>query len=304
MESMVYMPLVTGDAQVTKSRHLLSHSSYAGAPICPITFTDVSASAYDSTDPTWDEYFRLKFPSGYEFSPAFADIDGDGWLDVLHAPHAVADLTTTVETAWTVGMSGRSVTATSNTATQVGTRQWVYQPSGSIIKRTDLYADPFRRIDAHGHVLADLDSDGALDLLLVTGGGKGNSERKPYGILHPPLLFWGAPANNTAGLTLAGGVEAAEAANLTCRFCRGRSTYLLDFNGDGLLDIFTNGKARYDNIIAPGVLKVSHTRAQGAGPAYTSMCMCLIVSCHPMQTVNRRGQSCPGRQIVYKTKVK
>ncbi len=81
---------------------------------------------------------------------------------------------------------------------------------------------PSNTIDAHGAQWIDLDRDGDMDLVELTGGRSGRG-------LEPSLVWI-----NQAGQL----IDNAPALGLDYPACRGRTPLALDFNHDGWLDLF------------------------------------------------------------------
>jgi len=103
--------------------------------------------------------------------------------------------------------------------------------------------------DSHGGFILDLDNDGYLDLYLNNGGGSGLG----VGSKFASVLFWGSRNVGDAKWTLAGGVTTAFDAGLENHGGdgRGRFAYVVDLNGDGLLDVVEMNEQREDGLVRP-----------------------------------------------------
>ena len=114
-------------------------------------------------------------------------------------------------------------------------------------------------IDAHGCVIADLDGDGHLDILISNGGGQGILEEGNDPIMsYDNLLLWGEQAKDGYNYTVfRGGRESARKAGVEMRLGRGRYMHVLDVNGDGLLDLFSAQDRVVTNKIVPGILLIN-----------------------------------------------
>lgn len=122
--------------------------------------------------------------------------------------------------------------------------------------------EPLKDLDPHGQSILDLDGDGILDLIIASGGGKGRGgHNEEFMKTRDNFLFWGEEGvDEITGQPVTifrGGREAARKAGVHMRSRRGRTNYMLDANGDGLLDIFMLCDRRGDNFLTPGVLLVN-----------------------------------------------
>jgi len=134
----------------------------------------------------------------------------------------------------------------SSTANPVVTLEY---KSSSIIFEDEL--DSIVQIDTHGSIVADLDGDGHLDILVSNGGNMGLFGMDDRDDSFDNLLFWGTED------FFIGGRQTARDANLHMRKGRGRFMYIMDVNNDGLLDIFSIQDRRVSNDIVPGVLLIN-----------------------------------------------
>jgi hypothetical protein len=112
----------------------------------------------------------------------------------------------------------------------------------------------YQPYDTHGVSIADLDRDGTLDMLHAVGGGRGRGELT---IRFDNVLLWGENPLEGGALRVVGGPEEAVAAGLNARGARGRFNYLLDVDGDGLIDVFTMSDRGVDNPIRAQELRMN-----------------------------------------------
>lgn len=91
--------------------------------------------------------------------------------------------------------------------------------------------------------------------MISSGGGKG----KTTSIGKDNLLLWGTKVwDNGEWITVfTGGRKTARAAGVHMRNGRGRVNYMMDVNGDGLVDIFCMQDRRKDNEVTPGILLIN-----------------------------------------------
>ena len=95
--------------------------------------------------------------------------------------------------------------------------------------------------DRHGMAWADFNDDGRMDVFITRGGENGL-----IGLL--PMPFW----DELFMGTLDGMEDVGVVAKLSKEGCPGRQTGLVDFNGDGLLDIYVvcgRGMDSYPNLL-------------------------------------------------------
>lgn len=85
--------------------------------------------------------------------------------------------------------------------------------------------------DKHGAAWADLDNDGQLDLVQLTGAGRGIGSE-------PKRLFWNRDGKFE---------EVAEALGVSNIYGRTRMPLWTDLNQDGRLDLFQGAEARFDD---------------------------------------------------------
>jgi len=116
-------------------------------------------------------------------------------------------------------------------------------------------------MDPHGQLVVDLDGDGINDILIASGGGRGNEKSDAFRRSRYNFLLWGEHATDTTTsqtITIfKGGRNVAEEANVHMRDVRGRINYIMDMNNDGKLDIFGLSDRRVSNVLAPGIMLVN-----------------------------------------------
>jgi hypothetical protein len=121
-----------------------------------------------------------------------------------------------------------------------------------------------RGMDLHGENIVDLDGDGIVDLYISSGGGGNKDEAdmddKIIENKSNMLLFGKMMYNERTGkeeVYFKGGRDRATLSNVHMWAGRGRVNYMLDVNGDGLLDIFCFQDRPASNDVVPGVLLVN-----------------------------------------------
>jgi hypothetical protein len=210
---------------------------------CPIaTFEDKTNIVFSTSKNYWKSWMHSGRPYFHDGAPLFVDIDGDQILDYFNPMHGHPF--GNIETRMELALSEESMTTKDiNSLTQISRR---------IIIEEDV------KIDAHGHVMADLDGDGYLDILISNGGGEGIINSWDDQSYYDNLLLWGEPSvDKTTGqkfTVFRGGKGAARKAGLEMRIGRGRYMFVHDANGDGLLDLFSAQDRVVSNEIVPGIM--------------------------------------------------
>jgi hypothetical protein len=223
-------------------------------------FRNITEAKMPASDPYWGKFPSSGKPSHPETAPLLVDINADGILDYFKGSHQEP-----IELAITPALNGGDN---------------LESPSSLALQPVSDRIIPNRRLgDKHGHNIVDLDGDGLLDLLLACGGGlgginNGGSANK---------LFWGEPGRDAvtdAEITIfRGGSAEAEAAGIALTALRGRFNFVLDFNRDGLLDIFFAADRLRIDRHAPGSLMLNQgDRTWKAVPEISEYSKALMVS--------------------------
>jgi hypothetical protein len=228
---------------------------------CPLpNFKNITKLKFLPEDPAWNDLSSSGRPTHPETAPLFVDLNADGLLDYFMASHHEP-----VELAVTVAPEvGKSDSAS----------------HAYPLKLVSHRVNPNRRLgDKHGHNIVDLDGDGVLDMLIAGGGGLGGVRNAGTGT----KLFWGerAPDALTGNeeTLFRGGDAAAVAAGISLPALRGRFNFVLDFNRDGLLDIFFAADRLKIDKHAPGLLMLNQgDRTWKAEPAIKEYSKVLMVS--------------------------
>lgn len=216
--------LVTLVSSSEKNETLSEQSAKIGCTIA--VFRNITERMFKEHSDYWHTYpSKLGRAGNPEGAPSAIDLNGDGLLDIIHTSH--------------------------DRPTQIGIRTL----SGGLAPSQIIVEGDNDQPDSHGHVLADLDGDGITDMLVSAGGGTGGSKFKPDHNTEN-FLFWGELGSDNAPV-LRGGRPAARSAGLEGTQRRGRNAFVLDINGDGLLDIFSSADRRKDNILAHGSLFIN-----------------------------------------------
>ena len=116
--------------------------------------------------------------------------------------------------------------------------------------------------DTHGSNIVDLDGDGILDLLVAVGGGLGGIllDGKESDATDNMILWGEYQLNENTGKNVTifrGGKAAAQDAGIDMRLARGRMNYIIDVNGDGLLDIYFAADRGRVHVLTPGKLFIN-----------------------------------------------
>ena len=103
--------------------------------------------------------------------------------------------------------------------------------------------------------------DSYWHIMISSGGGRGNDHDVNFMKSRDNFLLWGEEGfDKVTGektIIFRGGRDTARVAGIHMRNGRGRVNYILDVNGDGLLDIFCIHDRPVSNVIAPGVLLIN-----------------------------------------------
>lgn len=236
---------------------------------CPLnTFIDVTSELFPKNENYWYKWTHSGRPYTHEGAPLFVDLNNDGRLDYFSSMHGHP--LNTFEERMELGESVPTNFTKDGIINQSNSTMQRLRP----ISERIIIEDPisFRSIDPHGQNIVDLDGDGILDILISSGGDQGSRDKE----IHPKnedsiqdidvewkdnFLLWGE--QGTDALTgepvtlFRGGRVAAHMAGVNMRDGRGRVNYLIDVNGDGLLDIFCLQDRRISNELAPGVLLIN-----------------------------------------------
>jgi len=219
---------------------------------CPLaTFQDVSISMF-SQDPS---YWYVPVHSGYPYlhhnTPTFVDIDDDGILDYFNSMHGhrIVNETGSLNNRMELALTKSSPNEDGKQVLESIAERIVFEDDPQ-----DFISVDGLFIDAHGQNIVDLDGDGILDLYISQGGRYGLPTDNPA--MFDNLLLFGEK-NANGDVVFRGGRTQALKSGVNMRHGRGRISYILDVNGDGLLDMFVQQSRRVDNIIAPGVLLIN-----------------------------------------------
>jgi hypothetical protein len=190
-------------------------------------------------DAYWNRIGHSKRPGSAECGPLFVDLNGDNVLDFSMASHQ-----TPIELAESELISD----------TQDNHRIYALRQVADRIEYTT------KQEDSHGHNIVDLDGDGFADILVAVGGGNGGRvDFDP--ITRDNMLFWGEagtdPVTDKPTTIFRGGQDMSRAAGVNGRMRRGRLNFVLDANGDGLLDIFLAADRPFNNNLVPGMLLIN-----------------------------------------------
>lgn len=212
------------------------------------TFQDRTEVLFSTSKTYWDQWNHSGRPYFHEGAPVFIDIDNDGVLDYFNSMHG--HKSNTFKNRMELGI-GVSVNGTKD--------EFSFSMESQRIILNDKNEE---RIDMHGEIIADLDGDGVLDIYIANGGGELLvNDDETITEQFDNWLFWGdEQTNHTTNKTeiiFTGGRDTAREAGIEMKLGRGRFNYLLDINGDGLLDIFSSQDRRVRNIISPGVLLIN-----------------------------------------------
>jgi len=232
------------------------------------TFVDVTSTLFQKEDTYWHQWLHSGRPYLHWGTPVFVDLNDDGILDYFNSMHAHYY---SVKDGFNKRMElGESVP---NSFTKDGippiANESALQRLRPVSERIIIDDDPnsLLQLDPHGQNIVDLDGDGILDILVSSGGGEGliktsiKTTTDNNSSWNDNFLLWGEKVLDTlTGKTVTffrGGREAARKAGVHMQKGRGRINYLLDVNGDGLLDIFCLQDRRISNDLTPGILLIN-----------------------------------------------
>ncbi len=168
----------------------------------PPSFIEVSSSLGLSREPA-------------EYGPLWADLNGDGWLDLVFMNHGVPSLY--------VNSGAGSAFVDKAAGSGIRLSDWEYDQQG----------------DRHGGSCADYDNDGDADLFVSHGAKRGET----LGVKYDELL------NNQGDGTF---TEVSLEAGATNRQGRGRTGNWADYDGDGRLDLYA-GNYESPNVLYRGL---------------------------------------------------
>lgn len=227
-------------------------------PECPLgTFQDVTDSMLSKggdTDAYWYQWKHSGKPYNHFTSPVMVDLNGDLMLDYFSSLHGASMDEETNE------MMELAIMRVQPDQSSTRDSSYFLDPLQNRIILEDIAEDGYQFLDKHSDLVVDLDNDGILDIYVASGGGGGRPMNYPQG--RDNLVFFGEHVNDNStegspNIVFKGGRMRALESNIHMRMGRGRFTYLLDVNGDGLLDIFTSNARRKDNDLAPGILHIN-----------------------------------------------
>lgn len=249
---------------------------------CPVAaFRDVTALKLPATDPYWHQWRHSGRPYKYQGSPLLFDSNNDGILDYFYSMHghpvnqtASCGYCERMELGESVPynftLDGVSVTVpvvsdehpAADSPAFVGTKNAYQYYRFRRASYRIIFEEEVRDLDPHGQNILDLDGDGFDDILIASGGGRGQPIKQAELQQNKDnFLFWGeGGVDEITGLNTTifrGGRPAARKAGLHMRMARGRANYIWDANGDGLLDVFMTTDSRGDNLLTPGVLLIN-----------------------------------------------
>jgi len=240
----------------------------SGATCQLSTFEDVTSVFFPKQDPYWYEWKHSGKPYCHEGAPLFVDLNNDGRLDYFNAMHAHKYSTNSFSGRMELGESVLNNFTKDDVIENESNLQRLRSVSERII--IDDNPNKLTSMDPHGMNIVDLDGDGILDILISTGGGEGTIKRDTTTTGAKQVsndnwmnnfLLWGEKGiDKLTGESVTyfrGGRGAARKARVHMFKGRGRINYLLDVNGDGLLDIFCVHDRRVDNTLAPGILLIN-----------------------------------------------
>ena len=223
-------------------------------------FTDVTAEAFGP-----NERFlapdHVALPANHQATPIFPDLDGDGVLDFFYHNHYKPS----PDKAWDIALgctvqggvpcfeslsAGDLMHITEDPAVYANIKRSCKGKGGMEVDNCYTKAG-FFPVDSHGVALVDIDRDGKLDMYISTGADHGTAS----GFEFDSFLMWGDdPAGveqKSAGKVklvshFVGGRDAARAAGVHNPDASGRFTYMVDFNGDGQLDMVHGNQVRFE----------------------------------------------------------
>ena len=223
--------------------------SSSSTNICPITQFDdrTDAVLFDSRS-YFDQWTHSGKPYFHEGAPLFVDINGDSILDYFNSMHGHPGEDTYKRMELALSKSS-SISLNTLTLMEVSDRI-IFEDSNDIVN-----------LDTHGEIIADLDGDGYLDILVSNGGERGLADLELGIGANSNVLFWGEPAKDDVTgkeyTVFRGGRNAARQAGVQMELGRGRFLYVLDVNRDGRPDLFSAQDRPVSNEVVPGILLIN-----------------------------------------------
>ncbi len=244
----------------TISTNTTAWSSSQSSCSLQISFQDYTNSTlFTKTRHYFNRFRHSGKPYFHEAPPTFFHLNSDSTLDYFNSMHGhplfnERELSRRLEIALSVPIN--------DTDRDRGTVYSLRQIADHIIIEDDF--DELLKLDLHGCIIVDLDSDGYLDIYITNGGNMGLINEKDHPETYDNIILWGEPSKTMIDsetgepITLfRGGRKAALDANINMRKGRGRFVSLLDVNHDGLLDLFVAQDRRLSNDLVPGYLLIN-----------------------------------------------
>lgn len=219
---------------------------------CPLgTFQDVTSSMFSQDPSYWYLPIHSGMPYLHQNTPTFVDLDNDGILDYFNSMHGhrIVDPSGSLNDRMELALTRASPNEDGRQVLESIAERIVFEDDPE-----DFSSDEVFFIDAHGQNILDLDGDGILDLYISQGGRYGLPTDNPA--MFDNFLLFGEK-NENGDIIFRGGRTQALMSGVNMRNGRGRISYMLDVNGDGLIDIFVQQSRRVDNQMAPGVLLIN-----------------------------------------------
>ena len=213
---------------------------------CPLTtFRDVTVHKLPKS---WFKWLHSGKPYTNENAPLFVDLNGDGILDVFNSMHG-----------HTPDKNGYDRMELGESVVQDLKIKMRFKSVSSRIYITD-QKSIWKMMDPHGQNIIDLDGDGHNDMMISSGGNMGKAfPQKGLIVSGYNFLLWGKLSFQESKVVsvFQGGRNSARLANVHMPYGRGRVNYMMDVNGDGLIDIFCMQDRHQTNNLAPGVLLIN-----------------------------------------------